>query len=95
MNADGMQLTSAVRTDVGKVRRINEDACAAWPLTGIWVVADGMGGHDAGDLASSSIVEALQVMARARAVLPDKQGFEAVGQDARGQARQRQPPAEG
>jgi serine/threonine protein phosphatase PrpC len=59
-----MQWTSAARTDVGKVRRINEDACAAWPLTGIWVVADGMGGHDAGDFASSSIIEALQVIGR-------------------------------
>lgn len=64
MSADGVQWTSAALTDVGKLRRINEDACAAWPLTGIWVVADGMGGHDAGDLASHSIVESLQVIGR-------------------------------
>jgi len=29
------------------------------PQRGLWVVADGMGGHDAGDVASSSIVSAL------------------------------------
>jgi serine/threonine protein phosphatase PrpC len=59
-----MHWVSAVLTDVGKVRKINEDACAAWPEHGVWVVADGMGGHDAGDLASSSIVEALAGVGR-------------------------------
>jgi serine/threonine protein phosphatase Stp1 len=59
VNGGEIRWVSAALTDVGKVRKINEDACAAWPDNGIWVVADGMGGHDAGDLASSSIVEAL------------------------------------
>ena len=58
MSGGEIRWVSAALTDVGKVRKINEDACAAWPDNGIWVVADGMGGHDAGDLASSSIVEA-------------------------------------
>ncbi len=54
------QWDSAGVSDVGKVRKINEDAYADRPEAGLWVVADGMGGHDAGDLASQAIVGSLQ-----------------------------------
>ena len=50
---------SSSRTDVGKVREVNEDACLDRPDAGMWVVADGMGGHSAGDIASQMIVETL------------------------------------
>ncbi len=50
---------SASRTDTGVLRRINEDALLERPDIGLWVVADGMGGHDAGDAASSLIIELL------------------------------------
>jgi serine/threonine protein phosphatase PrpC len=50
---------SAAATDVGHVRQINEDAYLERSDIGLWVVADGMGGHHAGDVASSSIVEIL------------------------------------
>ncbi|MCP3869018.1 MAG: serine/threonine-protein phosphatase [Gammaproteobacteria bacterium] len=47
-------------TVVGNVRKLNEDACLSRPDAGIWVVADGMGGHSSGDLASSMIVDGIQ-----------------------------------
>ncbi len=55
---------SAAATSQGNVRSHNEDAVLELPATGLWVVADGMGGHDAGDVASRMIVEALCAIPR-------------------------------
>lgn len=55
---------SAAATDVGSKRRINEDALLERPDAGLWVVADGMGGHAAGDVASHAVVHPLSLMER-------------------------------
>jgi serine/threonine protein phosphatase PrpC len=46
-------LEMAVRTDPGKIRGHNEDAVFANPALGIAILADGMGGYNAGEVASS------------------------------------------
>lgn len=43
-------------TDVGKVREVNQDNFAAVDMLGLYIVADGMGGHAAGEKASLSAV---------------------------------------
>ena len=60
MTVPGFNWTSAGQTDVGKRRSINEDAFLDRGQDGLWVVADGMGGHQAGDIASRMIVDNLR-----------------------------------
>ncbi len=45
---------------MGRVRELNEDACLEMSDTGLWAVADGMGGHAAGEVASRMVIDALR-----------------------------------
>lgn len=53
---------SGACTDVGAVREVNEDALIEREDIGLWAVADGMGGHEVGDVASRMIVERLAMV---------------------------------
>ena len=55
-----MRFQSASRTDVGCKRKINEDAFLDRSDQSLWVVADGMGGHEAGEVASAMVVDSLK-----------------------------------
>jgi serine/threonine protein phosphatase PrpC len=52
---DRVRVRVGAATDVGLVREVNEDSYLAEPP--VFVVADGMGGHDGGDIASQIVVE--------------------------------------
>jgi serine/threonine protein phosphatase PrpC len=57
LNPAAMRIDSFGGTHQGRVRPINEDRFLSRPDHGVFIVADGMGGHSHGDIASSAIVQ--------------------------------------
>ena len=74
MVAPSVKLAAFGLTDVGRQREHNEDSLALVPEHGLFVVADGMGGHQAGDVASKLatklIADFFQAMAGEDATWP-------------------------
>ena len=54
-----MKFETGAATHVGRVRKANEDSFIAKPEVGLWAVADGVGGHEAGQLASQTVTNVL------------------------------------
>ena len=62
MSDTGTAFRFSAKTHVGRVRKVNEDAILTLADQQIWVVSDGMGGHEAGDLASRLVVDSIAVL---------------------------------
>lgn len=78
---------SASRTDLGRVRHINEDAFLDSEDQRLWVVADGMGGQSRGDYASGAVIRHLREFPHQHAVLANLQDLEARLQEANDDCR--------
>jgi len=64
-HSNGIAWKSAGVSNVGKIRTLNEDEFMDMPQRRLWAVADGMGGHAAGDVASGVVIHALAKLGNA------------------------------
>ncbi len=55
-----LKFETGAATHVGRVRKANEDSMLVRPDLGLWVVADGVGGYEAGQLASNTVTTTLE-----------------------------------
>lgn len=70
-------IRAATATDTGRVRQQNEDACLYSPEQGLFIVSDGMGGHQAGATAANIVVRVLPALIghRHSAEVPENKGI--------------------
>lgn len=73
-----MRFNVGFGTDIGRKRQQNQDNGAALPELGLFVVADGMGGHRGGETASSMAVETITLSVREAQTQPDWKPMEAI-----------------
>lgn len=66
MTTGHLQLRAGVCTDIGRARTVNQDSHLLLPDRGLWVVADGMGGAQGGEVASAMVIETLTEVYRER-----------------------------
>lgn len=75
-----MKIAAAALTDIGRVRRKNEDAWLIDTTVGLYAVADGMGGHQAGEVASQMALETLRACLATPAPVPEAAAQAAVAE---------------
>ena len=61
---EAMRLEAWAGSNVGLVRKSNQDAVGCFPELCVFVVADGMGGYEGGEVASALAVEAIHELVR-------------------------------
>ena len=60
--SSGFQVRFSATTHVGRVRKLNEDSILSMPEQDVWLVSDGMGGHEGGEFASQAVVDAVAML---------------------------------